>query len=186
MKRLLALILALTMVFVLCGCGEKESLQMTEEKTSSETSQQESTETALTQKSNFDDAIALENIKIERVKDAFKDDHPLYTVNIQIRNNYVPADGEPNADRFVWEAQVLDQQGDILEKLTYLVEGLDYGEATWDGRNIGIDDWSSISAIRIKNYNLYKLGGVNHSTFLGTGNFTTPVIFYVDDIDIVE
>ena len=186
MKRILAFLLALIMVLALCACGNKEAAPAFDEKAAGAELTDNASETQAPQKNNFNDAVAFEDIRIERVKGASSGDKPLYRIGIKIRNNYVPEDGELAADRFIWEAKILNQQGDIVKTLVYLAAGAEYGEAIWDTEDFAVDDWSSISSIRVKSYNLYKLGGEHNSTFLGTGELTEPVVFNIADIEIVE
>lgn len=104
---------------------------------------------------------------------------------MKIRNNYIPADGETYADRFAWEAQILDENGDILQTLAYLYGGLEYGAAAWADKDFS-RDLSDVSAIRVYNYSVYQLGGSNNSTFLGSGKLSKPAIFPIDEIEISE
>lgn len=134
-------------------------------------------------KNIFDDAIIVEEVKIETVEGSYKNGKPMKSVRMKIRNNYNPADGEPYADRISWDTQILDKSGDIVETLHFLYGGVDYGETVWDSRTTGLD-LSDISAIRVKTYSLYQLGGSNSSTFLGEGKLTTPAIFPISEIEI--
>lgn len=169
MKKIVALLLALVMLFALFGCGADEAESQTD---------------ATTEKNEFDDAIIIDGIKLEYIQGASKGDLPYVKLKFKMTNNYMPADGQTYADRIVYDIQVLDADGVITDKLICLYEGLAYGETAWVEKSEGLD-LDSISAFCVKDYKLYAMEGTN-STLLGAGKLSEPAVFYVEEIEITQ
>ena len=158
-----------------CDCGEQCKCGKPSE------TKESIIETTTADKSEYNDAIAIEEVKIERLASSSSGGYPRIKILMKIRNNYAPSDGETYADRITWDAQLMDEYGDTIKTVGFLYEGIEYGKAVWVERYVDLDmPEGTVSAIGVKKYTLFKLGGPKNSTVIGAGVLSDMPIFPVD------
>ena len=130
MKRILALLLTLTMVFALCACGgskteapASEPVPASESKPVSEM-KPEPTETPETPAHAEEEAqIAVEDFEIKGVEE-----DGCFRFTVKIRNIT-----DRDLEKIVFDYQVLDQNGDILLDQSCGASNVAAGQAIWAG-----------------------------------------------------
>lgn len=112
MKRIIAMMLALVMVFALCGCGSETSDNVTETAKISD---------ATPKFAEAGTGFAVEDFKYERT-----DSHGNIFFKLKLRNNT-----SKDFPEFHFEFQALDKNGDILMSLLNVRRNIQAGQAMW-------------------------------------------------------
>lgn len=96
MKKAIALLLALVMVFALCGCGSRADAA-------------EKTDTAKEKAEAFYDEICIEDVKF-----VYDGSNKMYQMQIKARNTYTDTGDKEPPDRFFIKFQFLDENKDVM------------------------------------------------------------------------
>ena len=119
MKKIIAMLLALAMMFALCACGRKDS----------ETQTNANTQTTAQSTSEFADAVlSAEDIEITKVEEG------KLSFKVKIRNV-----SERDLDSIHFVSQALDKNGDVLCALDCGGFSVAAGQAIWSGPYTMID-----------------------------------------------
>ena len=169
MKRILALLLALTMVFALCACGTtKENTQKTDNKN---------------EQGHYDE-LAVEDVSLE-----FDAKRNAYKIDAKVRNINYPVFEGLNIAGVSISYRFLDSAGDGLPSNTSAISGyekLPKGQAGWkSGTGAYFIDREVVDAatsIVFDGYEMYSTHNAQGYAEHVYGIITNPVIFPIDEI----
>ncbi len=181
MKRLLAVLLVLIMVFALCACGTDNSAS-----TPNNTGAQSDGKN----QKNPKDASHVDELSVEGVSLEYDDKRNCYMISAKVRNNQYPViDGWPTVIMVSVKFRFLDAAGDgLLSNCDAInnmdsLPGLAAGEAAWAGGfkvDVGVVD--TAESIIFDSYEVLLQGDEKSHSQSIKGTFSDPPIFNLDEI----
>lgn len=176
MKRILSLLLALTMVFSLCACGSKEKTadQNIEYETEVKNVHVISTDSKFTEQAFFE-------IYEARLQKTSKEG--IYYPDFKIKCTFSPYEQDQNTTYFI-TVHYLDKDGVIIKQREIYVEHLNVGDMAWtssfsSGRATeSYLDPNEVATVKIAGYRAH-LNGDNKKF-----NLDEPIVFTVADLEI--
>lgn len=176
MRKAISLLLALCMMFALCGCGSSKSAQLYSVANNGIGFSADKIESI---SENMDDMLDIEAVKVTH-------DSIYYA---RIKNNYTVKEGdEPN--RIMLQFNLIDKQGSVVETNYMIFDGVEPNQSCW-GYIRCQTKYTDISAIKFIGYmfqfdthNINDPSAIYGLKMMGGGNFTEPIVYAVDDIEI--